>query len=65
MSEPVLMSEPVAGPALTVSHLDVTYRVRERDRLALKDVSFTIERGPNSRGTVIDARIPLRRGAPS
>jgi peptide/nickel transport system ATP-binding protein len=30
---------------LSVSHLDVTYRVRERDRLALKDVSFTIERG--------------------
>ena len=33
------------APALEVSHLDVTYRVRERDRLALKDVSFTIERG--------------------
>jgi peptide/nickel transport system ATP-binding protein len=31
--------------ALEVSHLDVTYRVREQDRLALKDVSFTIERG--------------------
>src|SRR5205085_8532335 len=45
VSEPVLMSEPAAGPALAVSRLDVTYRVRERDRLALKDVSFTIERG--------------------
>jgi peptide/nickel transport system ATP-binding protein len=31
--------------ALEVSHLDVTYRVRDTDRLALKDVSFTIERG--------------------
>ncbi|MGD0553968.1 MAG: ABC transporter ATP-binding protein [Streptosporangiaceae bacterium] len=31
--------------ALEVSHLDVTYRVREQDRLALKDVSFTIGRG--------------------
>jgi peptide/nickel transport system ATP-binding protein len=30
---------------LSVSHLDVTYRVREQDRLALSDVSFTIERG--------------------
>ncbi|HEX6524505.1 MAG TPA: ABC transporter ATP-binding protein [Streptosporangiaceae bacterium] len=30
---------------LTVSHLDVAYQVRDRDRLALKDVSFTIERG--------------------
>src|ERR1700677_3443566 len=32
-------------PALEVSHLDVTYRVREQDRLALRDVSFTINRG--------------------
>jgi peptide/nickel transport system ATP-binding protein len=30
---------------LSVSHLDVTYRVREQDRLALRDVSFSIERG--------------------
>jgi peptide/nickel transport system ATP-binding protein len=30
---------------LSVSHLDVTYRVREQDRLALSDVSFSIERG--------------------
>jgi peptide/nickel transport system ATP-binding protein len=31
--------------ALEVSHLDVTYRVRETGRLAVKDVSFAIERG--------------------
>jgi peptide/nickel transport system ATP-binding protein len=31
--------------ALSVQHLDVTYRVRGRDRLALRDVSFSIERG--------------------
>src|SRR5580698_11378769 len=30
---------------LSVSHLDITYRVRERDRLALNDVSFEIGRG--------------------
>jgi peptide/nickel transport system ATP-binding protein len=30
---------------LSVSHLDVTFRVREQDRLALNDVSFSIERG--------------------
>jgi peptide/nickel transport system ATP-binding protein len=30
---------------LSVSHLDVTYRVREQDRLALSDVSFEIGRG--------------------
>ena len=34
-----------SDPALAVSHLDVTYRVRDRDRLALKNVSFMIERG--------------------
>ena len=34
-----------ATPALEVSHLDVTYRVRDSDRLALKDVSFTVARG--------------------
>jgi peptide/nickel transport system ATP-binding protein len=33
------------GPALSVSHLDVTYRVRDQDRLALRDVSFRIDRG--------------------
>jgi len=31
--------------ALSVSHLDVTYRVRGQDRLALRDVSFSIGRG--------------------
>jgi peptide/nickel transport system ATP-binding protein len=40
------VSEPQASePALVVSGLDVTYRVREQDRLALKDVTFTIGRG--------------------
>src|SRR5271166_5900356 len=33
------------APALSVSHLDVTYQVRGQDRLALRDVSFSIERG--------------------
>ena len=32
-------------PALSVSHMDVTYRVRGQDRLALRDVSFQISRG--------------------
>jgi peptide/nickel transport system ATP-binding protein len=31
--------------ALIVSHMDVTYRVRGQDRLALRDVSFSITRG--------------------
>jgi len=31
--------------ALVVSHMDVTYRVRGQDRLALRDVSFSIGRG--------------------
>jgi len=31
--------------ALSVSHMDVTYRVRGQDRLALRDVSFQISRG--------------------
>jgi peptide/nickel transport system ATP-binding protein len=34
-----------AGPAVTVSHLDLVYRVRGEDRLALRDVSFSIGRG--------------------
>ena len=34
-----------SGPALIVSHMDVTYRVRGQDRRALRDVSFSIERG--------------------
>ena len=31
--------------ALSVSHMDVAYRVRGQDRLALRDVSFQISRG--------------------
>ena len=34
----------VVGPALVVDQLDVTYRVRGRDRLALRNVSFEIGR---------------------
>jgi peptide/nickel transport system ATP-binding protein len=34
-----------ASPALSVSNLDVTYRVRGQDRLAVRDVSFQIGRG--------------------
>jgi peptide/nickel transport system ATP-binding protein len=34
-----------SGPALVVSQMDVTYRVRGQDRLALRDVSFSIDRG--------------------
>jgi peptide/nickel transport system ATP-binding protein len=33
------------NPALVVSHMDVTYKVRGQDRLALRDVSFSIARG--------------------
>jgi peptide/nickel transport system ATP-binding protein len=33
------------GPALEVSHMDIMYRVRGQDRLALRDVSFSIARG--------------------
>jgi peptide/nickel transport system ATP-binding protein len=36
---------PDDTPALVVSHMDVAYRVRGQDRLALRDVSFRIERG--------------------
>jgi peptide/nickel transport system ATP-binding protein len=39
-------SAPTAsGPALIVSDMDVTYRVRGQDRLALRNVSFSIGRG--------------------
>ncbi len=34
-----------ASLALSVQHMDVTYRVRGQDRLALRDVSFSIQRG--------------------
>jgi peptide/nickel transport system ATP-binding protein len=43
MSEPSM--KPSMSSLLSVSHLDITYRVRERDRLALNDVSFEIGRG--------------------
>src|SRR5215470_12983274 len=33
------------GPTLVVSNMDVTYRVRGQDRLALRNVSFSIGRG--------------------
>jgi peptide/nickel transport system ATP-binding protein len=39
---PTTMEAPAT--TLEVSHLDVTYRVRGNDRLALRDVSFTIGR---------------------
>jgi hypothetical protein len=37
---------PAAGPhaAVEVEHLDVTYRVRGQDRLAVRDLSFRIGR---------------------
>src|SRR5215471_7994621 len=39
-------SAPAAsGPALIVSNMDVTYKVRGQDRLALRDVSFEVGRG--------------------
>src|ERR1039457_5236484 len=47
MTEPT-SEPPVHGdttPALEVSDLDVAYRVRSQDRLALRDVSFSIGRG--------------------
>jgi peptide/nickel transport system ATP-binding protein len=34
-----------SGPTLVVSNMDVTYRVRGQDRLALRNVSFSIGRG--------------------
>src|SRR5436190_2319939 len=34
-----------SGPALVDSNMDVTYRVRGQDRLALRNVSFSIGRG--------------------
>jgi peptide/nickel transport system ATP-binding protein len=38
--------DPVApAPALSVTNLDVTYKVRGQDRLALRDVTFSIARG--------------------
>ena len=34
-----------AGDALSVSHVDITYRVRRRDQRVVRDVSFHIARG--------------------
>jgi peptide/nickel transport system ATP-binding protein len=48
---PAAPSSSAAAPsadaplALSVQHMDVTYRVRGQDRLALRDVSFSIGRG--------------------
>ncbi len=42
---PAPAASDTGDEALTVSHLDVAYRVRGRDRLALRDVSFSIGRG--------------------
>src|SRR6266566_75144 len=43
---PSVSSAPApSGSALVVSDLDVTYRVRGQDRLAVRDVSFSIGRG--------------------
>src|ERR1700721_2002298 len=33
------------SPVLSVSHMDVTYRVRGQDRIAIRDVSLSIARG--------------------
>ena len=45
--DPAATAPASADPALalSVSHLDVTYQVRGQDRLALRDVSFSIGRG--------------------
>jgi peptide/nickel transport system ATP-binding protein len=48
MSELVTVSVSATtadSPALDVSHMDICYRVRGQDRLALRDVSFSIGRG--------------------
>jgi peptide/nickel transport system ATP-binding protein len=38
-------ADAAASLALSVSNMDVTYRVRGQDRLALREVSFSIQRG--------------------
>jgi peptide/nickel transport system ATP-binding protein len=46
--DPVVPAPVAADPAtsaLSVTNLDVTYKVRGQDRLALRDVSFSIARG--------------------
>ncbi len=44
-SSPLPAALDTGDAALIVSHLDISYRVRGRDRLALRDVSFSIGRG--------------------
>src|SRR5271170_5815007 len=46
-TDPAAPAPVSADPALalSVSHLDVTYRVRDQDRLAVRDVSFSFGRG--------------------
>jgi hypothetical protein len=39
-----------ARPTVEVEHMDVTYKVRGRDRLALRDISFRIESRSESPG---------------
>src|SRR5579862_1012262 len=42
----VAAPDAVAAPlALAVQHMDITYKVRGQDRLAVRDVSFSIGRG--------------------
>jgi peptide/nickel transport system ATP-binding protein len=42
----VAAPDAIAAPlALAVQHMDITYRVRGQDRLAVRDVSFSIGRG--------------------
>ncbi len=42
---PVSVDPAAPAPALSVTNLDVTYKVRGQDRLALRDVTFSIARG--------------------
>ena len=46
-ADPAVTVPPPAdqAPALSVSRMDVTYRVRGQDRLAVRDVSFRVGRG--------------------
>ncbi|HET8977672.1 MAG TPA: ABC transporter ATP-binding protein [Solirubrobacteraceae bacterium] len=42
---PTQRGEPAGGDALTLSHVDIAYRVRRRDQRVVRDVSFHIARG--------------------
>ncbi len=44
-SSPSSLDPAAPAPALSVTNLDVTYKVRGQDRLALRDVTFSIARG--------------------